>query len=104
MFRKMIAGASALAIGALVATGALAGDSDGGFYSQTASAVSIQTLTANSVGPSSLLSVSISSGSATLMDNTQTNAIGVVQASANTGASAIVQQGSSIAAGAINSF
>lgn len=103
MFRKMIAGASALAIGALVATGALAGDSDGGFYSQTASAVSIQTLTAISSGPAGL-GVTISSGAATLMDNTQTSAIGVVQASANTGTSAIVQQASSIAAGAINSF
>ncbi len=105
MFRKMIAGASALAIGALVATGALAGGSSGAIYSQTASAVSVQTLTATSVGPTVDVDlVPIVSGNATLMDNNQAQAIGVVQASANTGTSAIVQQASSIAAGAINSF
>lgn len=105
MFRKMIAGASALAIGALVATGALAGGSSGGLYSQTASAVSVQTLSATSVGPTVDVDlVPIVSGNATLMGSQQQFAVGVVQASANTGASAIVQQASSIAAATVLNF
>lgn len=105
MFRKMIAGASALAIGALVATGALAGGSSGGLYSQTASAVSVQTLSATSVGPTVDVDlVPIVSGNATLMGNQQQYAVGVVQASANTGTSAIVQQASSIGVGANLTF
>ncbi len=105
MFRTMIAGASVLAIGALVATGALAGSSSGNGYSQTATGVSTQTLTAVSVGPTVDVDlVPIVSGNATLMNNNQGQAIGVVQASANTGTSAIIQQASSIGVGAINSF
>lgn len=104
MFAKTIAGVAALAIGAFVATGAMA---DGGIetgHGSEMTAVSVQILTAVSAGPSGGLTLSIGSGNATLMNNTQTNAIGVVQASANTGASAIVQQASSIAAATVLNF
>jgi len=105
MFRKMIAGASVLAIGALVATGALAEDEGANSsFNGTAVGVSVQFLTAVSVGPRSSSGVGISSGAATIMDSTQTNAVGIVQASANTGASAIVQQASSIGVGANLNF
>lgn len=105
MFRKMIAGASALAIGALVATGALAWGEGGDTFNGTAVGVSVQFLTAVSVGPAIDIDlVPIVSGNATIMDQTQQNAIGIVQASANTGASAIVQQASSIGVGANLNF
>lgn len=104
MFRKMIAGASALAIGALVATGALAWGEGGDTFNGTAVGVSVQFLTAVSVGPRSSSGVSINSGAATILDQTQTNAVGIVQASANTGTSAIIQQASSIGVGANLNF
>ena len=107
MFRKMIAGASALAIGALVATGALAthSSSGGDTFNGTTVGVSIQFLTAVSVGPAIDIDVvPIVSGNATIMDNVQQQAVGIVQASANTGTSAIIQQASSIGVGANINF